>query len=132
MRGLSIACCFSIAYDVTAQYTEGWDWMTPIRDRNTGIWDKCYLHVSGPICLRDPHITTRLRPSESPSANREFRAGDSRYQSSHSMWNGNLEAVVTVRVTLDSAAQFASNDPGLAELQAHVVSLPQNGDDEHG
>lgn len=48
------------------------------------------------------------------------------------MWNGNLEAVVTVRVTLDSAAQFASNDPGLAELQAHVVSLPQNGDDEHG
>lgn len=29
-----------IAQDVTPQYVEGWDWMCPVPDRNTGLWDK--------------------------------------------------------------------------------------------
>ena len=45
-----------IAENVTAQYVAGWDWQQPIADRNTGIWDSVYLHVTGPISLRDPHI----------------------------------------------------------------------------
>nr|XP_009767426.1 PREDICTED: mannosylglycoprotein endo-beta-mannosidase isoform X2 [Nicotiana sylvestris] len=36
-----------IGKDVAAQYVEGWDWMTPIRDRNTGIWDEVSTTVTG-------------------------------------------------------------------------------------
>ncbi|MCK7535812.1 MAG: hypothetical protein MZV63_34925 [Marinilabiliales bacterium] len=28
-----------IGRDVTMQFTAGWDWIQPVRDRNTGIWD---------------------------------------------------------------------------------------------
>jgi hypothetical protein len=29
-----------IARNVTHQYLAGWDWIQPVPDRNTGIWDK--------------------------------------------------------------------------------------------
>lgn len=44
--------------DVAAQYVEGWDWMTPIRDRNTGIWDEVSLSVTGPVKIIDPHLVS--------------------------------------------------------------------------
>ncbi|KAK4402187.1 Mannosylglycoprotein endo-beta-mannosidase [Sesamum angolense] len=40
-----------IRKDVAAQYVEGWDWMAPIRDRNTGIWDE-------PVKIVDPHLVS--------------------------------------------------------------------------
>ena len=36
-----------IARDVTALFTEGWDWMQPVRDRDTGIFDSVELKVRG-------------------------------------------------------------------------------------
>ncbi|PKU61157.1 mannosylglycoprotein endo-beta-mannosidase isoform X1 [Dendrobium catenatum] len=47
-----------IGKDVAAQYVEGWDWMTPIRDRNTGIWDEVSISVTGPVKLDDPHLVS--------------------------------------------------------------------------
>ena len=47
-----------IAHDVTNQFVAGWDWIQPIRDRNTGIWDKVTLHTTGDVAIRDPHIVT--------------------------------------------------------------------------
>ncbi|KAL5701850.1 mannosylglycoprotein endo-beta-mannosidase [Ranunculus cassubicifolius] len=47
-----------IAKDVAAQYVEGWDWMTPIRDRNTGIWDEVSISVTGPVKIVDPHVVS--------------------------------------------------------------------------
>ncbi|KAI3448637.1 hypothetical protein Pfo_005302 [Paulownia fortunei] len=47
-----------IAKDVAAQYVEGWDWMAPIRDRNTGIWDEVSLSVTGPVKILDPHLVS--------------------------------------------------------------------------
>lgn len=49
-----------IAQDVTAQYVEGWDWVIPIPDRNTGIWDRVSARTSGPVVIRDPHVITQL------------------------------------------------------------------------
>jgi hypothetical protein len=40
--------------------TEGWDWMPPVRDRDTGIWQKVELRASGEVLLHDPHVITRL------------------------------------------------------------------------
>ncbi|XP_074592020.1 mannosylglycoprotein endo-beta-mannosidase isoform X2 [Curcuma longa] len=47
-----------IGKDVAAQYVQGWDWMTPIRDRNTGIWDEVSIQVTGPVKISDPHLVS--------------------------------------------------------------------------
>ncbi|KAG6541986.1 hypothetical protein Mapa_016623 [Marchantia paleacea] len=47
-----------IAKDVAAQYVLGWDWMTPIRDRNTGLWDEVSVSFTGPVSIQDPHLVT--------------------------------------------------------------------------
>ncbi|XP_044483718.1 mannosylglycoprotein endo-beta-mannosidase isoform X2 [Mangifera indica] len=47
-----------IGKDVAAQYVEGWDWMAPIRDRNTGIWDEVSIYVTGPVKIIDPHLVS--------------------------------------------------------------------------
>ncbi len=50
----------TIARSVTQQYTAGWDWVCPIRDRNTGIWDEVALEITGPVDLRHPFVKTRV------------------------------------------------------------------------
>ncbi|CAI9102221.1 OLC1v1000454C1 [Oldenlandia corymbosa var. corymbosa] len=47
-----------IGKDVATQYVEGWDWMAPIRDRNTGIWDEVSFSVTGPVKIVDPHLVS--------------------------------------------------------------------------
>lgn len=48
----------TIARNVSIQYTAGWDWIQPIRDRNTGIWDKVTIEKTGPVRIIDPHVIT--------------------------------------------------------------------------
>jgi mannosylglycoprotein endo-beta-mannosidase len=50
----------TIGRSVTMQFTAGWDWICPIRDRNTGIWDKVAIEVTGAADLRDPFVEIRL------------------------------------------------------------------------
>lgn len=48
----------TIAKNVGTQYTAGWDWIQPIRDRNTGIWDKVVLQSTGAVRINNPHVIT--------------------------------------------------------------------------
>lgn len=48
----------TIAHNVTHQYVAGWDWIQPIRDRNTGIWDKVTIERTHTINLENPHVMT--------------------------------------------------------------------------
>ena len=41
----------SVAKDVSLQYVQGWDWMTAIADRNTGLWNDVLLFRTGPLRL---------------------------------------------------------------------------------
>ena len=50
----------TIARSVTMQFTAGWDWICPIRDRNTGIWDQVSLEITGPVDIRDPFVKTKV------------------------------------------------------------------------
>ncbi|RZK61195.1 MAG: glycosyl hydrolase, partial [Hymenobacter sp.] len=50
----------TIALNVASQYTAGWDWIQPVRDRNTGIWDKVTVERTGPVDLKNPHLVTRV------------------------------------------------------------------------
>ncbi|KAK7277929.1 hypothetical protein RJT34_22948 [Clitoria ternatea] len=47
-----------IGKDVATQYVEGWDWIAPIRDRNTGIWDEVSISITGPVKIIDPHLVS--------------------------------------------------------------------------
>src|SRR5665213_613642 len=57
-----------IARNVTHQYVAGWDWIQPIRDRNTGIWDKVSLERTGPVNISNPHIITEVPGIRTPDA----------------------------------------------------------------
>ncbi len=50
----------TIARSVTMQFTAGWDWICPIRDRNTGIWDQVSLEITGPVDIRDPFVKPKV------------------------------------------------------------------------
>ena len=49
-----------IGQSVSMQFTAGWDWICPIPDRNTGIWDEVSIEVTGPVDLLDPSIQTKV------------------------------------------------------------------------
>ncbi len=56
----------TIARSVTMQFTAGWDWICPIRDRNTGIWDQVSIEITGPVDLRDPFVKTSVPGKRTP------------------------------------------------------------------
>jgi hypothetical protein len=60
-----------IGRSVAMQFTAGWDWICPIRDRNTGIWDEVSLETTGLVDLRDPFIRTRVPGKRLPSGKQE-------------------------------------------------------------
>jgi len=50
----------TIARSVTMQFTAGWDWIEPVADRNTGIWDKVEIAITGAVDLRNPQVRSRV------------------------------------------------------------------------
>jgi len=58
-----------IARSVAMQFTAGWDWICPIRDRNTGIWDEVALEIAGPVDLLDPYVQTKVPGKRVPGGN---------------------------------------------------------------
>ncbi len=60
-----------IARNVSHQYVAGWDWIQPVRDRNTGIWDKVSLETTQALNLRHPHVITRVPGKRFPGKEQE-------------------------------------------------------------
>ncbi len=50
----------TIAKNITQQYVAGWDWIQPVRDRNTGIWDKVFIEKTGSIRVKNIHVVTQV------------------------------------------------------------------------
>ena len=48
----------TIAKNVSHQYVAGWDWIQPVRDRNTGIWDKVTIEKTGAVNVQNAHVIT--------------------------------------------------------------------------
>ncbi len=55
-----------IGRNVTMQFTAGWDWITPVRDRSTGIWDRVSLEFTGDVDLTNPYVKTRVPGKRMP------------------------------------------------------------------
>jgi hypothetical protein len=56
----------TIARNVAHQYVAGWDWIQPIRDRNTGIWDKVTIEKTGAVNVKNPHVITNVPGKRQP------------------------------------------------------------------
>ncbi|WP_442591067.1 glycoside hydrolase family 2 protein [Pedobacter sp. AW31-3R] len=61
----------TIAKGVALQYTAGWDWIRPIRDRNTGIWDKVQIVRTGKVSMDNPHVVTLVAGKRKPEGPQE-------------------------------------------------------------
>lgn len=61
----------TIARNVSHQYVAGWDWIQPMRDRNTGIWDKVYIERTGSVNLKNPHVVTRVPGVRMPTGEQQ-------------------------------------------------------------
>lgn len=57
----------TIAKGLTTQYTAGWDWIQPVRDRNTGIWDKVTIEKTKSIDIKNPHVVTLVSGKRMPN-----------------------------------------------------------------
>ncbi len=77
----------TIAKNVTHQYVAGWDWIQPIRDRNTGIWDKVFIERTGSIDVKNTHIITDVPGVRMPTGNQP-------------------PAIITVTAELENAINF--------------------------
>lgn len=60
-----------IAKNLSHQYTAGWDWIQPIRDRNTGIWDKVTIEKTHGVMLKNPHVITIVPGKRDPEAKQQ-------------------------------------------------------------
>jgi len=60
-----------IARNVTMQYTPGWDWIQPVRDRNTGIWDEVSITVTGAVKIQHPYVVTKVPGVRQPAGNQK-------------------------------------------------------------
>ena len=60
-----------IGRNITMQCTAGWDWICPIRDRNTGIWDQVSVETTGPVDLCNPYTESRVPGIRIPGSNQD-------------------------------------------------------------
>ena len=102
-----------VAQDVTAQFVEGWDWMCPIADRNTGVWDDVRLLVCGPVRLQDLHVVSAV-PPDPPRG----RAVDVRASIAVTVVNPGAEAR---RVALEASVEREVDGDGWVDLCAPPV-----------
>ncbi len=56
----------TIAHNITNQYTAGWDWIQPIHDRNTGIWDKVLIKKTDQVIVENTHVVTLVPGIRTP------------------------------------------------------------------
>lgn len=103
-----------IAQDVTAQYVEGWDWIIPTPDRNTGMWDRVSVRISSPVVIRDPHIITQLP---------DGAQGAALITVSADLFNGS-DAVQSGTLTYTLEGQTLSQDFNLSQGETQTVTFP--------
>jgi mannosylglycoprotein endo-beta-mannosidase len=118
----------TIARNVSHQYVAGWDWIQPMRDRNTGIWDKVYIEKTGSVNIKNPHVITQvpgIRKVEGPQSPGHLRISAELENASGKQTTGVLQYQIdgqTIKqtVTLEAGAvttitfpEYALNNPKL-------------------
>lgn len=95
----------TIARSVTMQFTAGWDWICPIHDRNTGIWDQVSLETTGPVDVIDPQVVTEVSGKRIPTGKQ-------------------APALVTVSADLQNSTSEVQRGKLVARSENYEVSRP--------
>jgi hypothetical protein len=109
----------TIGRNVTMQFTAGWDWICPVRDRNTGIWDQVALEITGTADLRNPFVEIRVPGVRVPGEKQQpafLRPSAELVNATNTAVQGTLSATIegqtkSVKVTLNPHEVKASALP---------------------
>ena len=95
----------TLARSVTQQYTPGWDWVCPVRDRNTGIWDRVSVEITGAVDLRNPFVKTNVPGKRRPGTHQE-------------------PAYLAVSTELVNASDAVQKGNLIAEIEGRTLKMP--------
>ncbi|BDA46119.1 Mannosylglycoprotein endo-beta-mannosidase [Coccomyxa sp. Obi] len=115
-----------IAKDVTAPFVEGWDWILPVPDRNTGLWDHVELCYTGPVALQHAYVYAgRVTPEQPLSKGAHIRSEVTLDNRTTKTWSGHITA--TIRPA-NKASSYTSvcqrRQPKPAQSTAHKQGPP--------
>jgi hypothetical protein len=97
----------------TYHASAGWDWISTIRGRNTGIWSNVTLHTSGAVIVEDPLVTTTLPLPDITHADVNIQA------TLHNLENQPVSGALRANFGAISAELFVT----LAPLERKTVEL---------
>jgi hypothetical protein len=99
--------------------SEGWDWIPGIRDRNTGIWQRVELTVSGGLRLIDPHVVTHLPLPRTDSADLFITASIENRRAI------SVQATLIARIEAISVRKTVTLAPGTSIVALDPAEFPQ-------
>ncbi|MFD2572794.1 glycoside hydrolase family 2 TIM barrel-domain containing protein [Spirosoma soli] len=117
----------TIARNVAHQYVAGWDWIQPIRDRNTGIWDKVTIQKTGVVRINNPHVITLVPGKRQPDGNQQpaiVRVSAELENSTASPQQGVLQYVLDGH-TVTQKVSLAPRSTVTVELPALTLANPK-------
>lgn len=94
----------TIARNVTMQCTAGWDWICPVPDRNTGIWDQVSLEVTSGVDVKNPSVECRVPGIRIPAEKQD-------------------PAFLLTKTELKNCTDKSVRGTATAEIDGHVVSM---------
>jgi mannosylglycoprotein endo-beta-mannosidase len=118
----------TIAKNLTTQYTAGWDWIQPIPDRNTGIWDKVFIEKTNAVDISNPHIVTLVpgvrKPESAIQAPATIKLGAELTNASNKTVSGVLQYRLNSK-TISKAVTLAPNRTTTIQLPDCVLNNPK-------
>ena len=118
----------TIAKNLTTQYTAGWDWIQPIHDRNTGIWDKVFIEKTNAVNISNSHVVTLVpgirKPYNAKQAPATIRLSAELTNASNKLVNGVLQYQLDNK-TIKKAVTLAPNKTLLVQLPDFVLENPK-------
>ena len=110
----------TIARNVTMQFTAGWDWICPIPDRNTGIWDQASVEITGPVDLQNPYIETSVPGIRVPGG----QQSPAFVKASIEVKNTSKE-IVRGKLVVEFDGKTYDSDVTLNPLEMRLISIPE-------
>ncbi|MGN6165950.1 MAG: glycoside hydrolase family 2 protein [Flavisolibacter sp.] len=118
----------TIAKNLTTQYTAGWDWIQPIRDRNTGIWDKVFIEKTKAVNITNPHIVTLVpgvrKPYDAKQAPATIQLSAELTNVSHHPVSGVLQYQINHK-TISKSVTLVPNKTSLVQLPDFTLDNPK-------
>jgi hypothetical protein len=118
----------TIAKNLTTQYTAGWDWIQPVRDRNTGIWDKVFIEKTNAVNISNPHIVTLVpgvrKPYDVRQASVTIKLNTELTNASHQVISGVLRYQINKKI-ISKTVTLAPNKNTIVQLPDFILENPK-------